>query len=87
MARVRTATILFQLDARRIGYVFAFLRESGLMSTKPNDSIVSLSQTNLSKINLSQATLYKANLRAADLSGAIVTSEQLETANTVSGTG
>ncbi len=67
VARVRTATILFQLDARRIGYVFAFLRESGLMSTKPNDSIVSLSQTNLSKINLSQAFLYNA-----DLSGAIL---------------
>src|SRR5260370_642222 len=70
VARVRTSTILFQLDARRIGYVFAFLRESGLMSTKPNDSIVSLSQTNLSKINLSQATLYKADLSGADLSRA-----------------
>src|SRR6266478_783230 len=67
VARVRTATILFQLDARRIGYVFAFLRESRLMSTKPNDSIVSLNQTNLSKINLSQAFLYNA-----DLSGAIL---------------
>src|SRR5260221_13262358 len=32
VARVRTATILFQLDARRIGYVFAFLRESRLIS-------------------------------------------------------
>jgi hypothetical protein len=70
VARVRTATILVQLDARRIGYVFAFLRQSGLMSTKPNDSIVSLSQTDLSKINLSQATLYKADLSGADLSGA-----------------
>jgi hypothetical protein len=105
VARVRTATILFQLDARRIGYVFTFLRESRLMSTKPNDSIVSLSQTNLSKINLSQATLYKADLsetnlsyanlsRAdlaiadlsrADLRGAIVTSEQLETARSLQG--
>ncbi len=72
VARVRTATILFQLDARRIGYVFAFLRESRLMSTKPNDSIVSLNQTNLSKINLSQATLYKADLRGAILRGAIL---------------
>src|SRR6266566_3236374 len=36
VARVRTTTILFQLDARRIGYVFAFLREAGLMSTKSN---------------------------------------------------
>ena len=28
IARIRTITILFQLDARRIGYVFAFLREA-----------------------------------------------------------
>ena len=27
VARVRTITILFQLDTRRIGYVFAFLFE------------------------------------------------------------
>ena len=42
VARVRTITILFQLDARRIGYVLAFLCEAGLMSTTPEDSIVSL---------------------------------------------
>ncbi len=76
VARVRTATILFQLDARRIGYVFAFLLESGLMSTKPNDSIVSLSQTNLSKINLSEA-----NLRGADLGGAILREADLREAD------
>ncbi len=35
VARVRTITLLFQLDARRIGLVFAFLREAGLMSTTP----------------------------------------------------
>src|SRR5438552_2621870 len=29
VARVRTTTVLTQLDARRIGYVFAFLREAG----------------------------------------------------------
>src|SRR5439155_20604009 len=36
VARVRTITILTQLDARRIGYVFTFLREARLMSNKPN---------------------------------------------------
>src|SRR5260221_13012734 len=81
VARVRTATILFQLDARRIGYVFAFLRESRLISTKPNDSIVSLNQTNLSKINLSQATLYKADLRGAILRGAILSRADLSEAD------
>src|SRR6266496_5678150 len=30
IARVRTIAVLFQLDARRIGYVFTFLRETGL---------------------------------------------------------
>ncbi len=67
VARVRTITILFQLDARRIGYVFAFLREAGLMSTKPNSSIVNLSQANLTKINLSQAKLIRADLSEANL--------------------
>ena len=67
IARVRTITLLFQLDARRIGYVFAFLREAGLMSTKPNSSIVNLSQANLTKINLSQAKLIRADLSEANL--------------------
>jgi hypothetical protein len=70
VARVRTITILFQLDARRIGYVFAFLNESGLMTSKPNEeSIVSLSEANLEKINFSQANLSRADLNGANLSG------------------
>lgn len=67
VARVRTITILFQLDARRIGYVFAFLRESGLMSTKQNSSIVSLKQADLKKINFGQANLFEADLSEANL--------------------
>src|SRR5260370_811581 len=67
VARVRTITILFQLDARRIGYVFAFLREAGLMSAYSDSSIVSLSQANLNKIDLSQANLSEANLSEANL--------------------
>src|SRR6266480_6593949 len=54
VARVRTITILFQLDARRIGYVFSFLREAGLISNKPKSSIVSLSHADLDGINLSR---------------------------------
>src|SRR5947199_5432522 len=42
VARARTISILYQLDARRIGYVFAFLREAVLMSTTSNDNVVSL---------------------------------------------
>ena len=44
VARVRTTTILFQLDARRIGYVFSFLREAGLMSSQTHKSILNLSK-------------------------------------------
>ncbi|HEX6482747.1 MAG TPA: pentapeptide repeat-containing protein [Ktedonobacteraceae bacterium] len=67
-ARVRTITLLFQLDARRIGYVFSFLRETKLMSSKPNSSIVSLSQADLRGINLSQADLREVDLSEANLS-------------------
>jgi Pentapeptide repeats (8 copies) len=87
MARVRTITILFQLDASRIGYVFAFLREAELMSNKPDSSsIVSLSDADLNKINLSQANLYKADLRQtylvqANLSGARLSKADLINAN------
>ena len=81
VARVRTITILFQLDARRIGYVFAFLREVGLMSNKPNSSIVSLSGADLSKINLSQADLGQANLSKANLSKANFSKANLSQAN------
>ena len=84
VARVRTITVLFQLDARRIEYVLAFLRDSHLISIDLDKSIVNLSQAdfrtinfggiNLSELNLSGTDLSKANLRetnleSADLSG------------------
>src|SRR5258708_7500485 len=81
VARVRTITLLFQLDARRIGYVFAFLREAGLMSAYSDSSIVSLSQANLNKIDLSQANLSEANLSEANLSKANLSKANLSKAN------
>lgn len=81
VARVRTITILFQLDARRIGTVFGFLREAGLMSTKSNSSIVSLSQADLSYINLSQTSAYEAVFSEADLYGANFSGADLRRAN------
>jgi len=80
VARVRTITILFQLDARRIGYVFAFLQDAGLM-LNTSESIVSLSQANLSKINLSGADLSGADLSGANLSGANLSGANLSGAN------
>src|SRR5260221_589126 len=81
VARVRTITLLFQLDARRIGYVFAFLREAGLMSAYSDSSIVSLSQANLNKIDLSQANLSETNLSEANLSEANLSETNLSKAN------
>jgi Pentapeptide repeats (8 copies) len=81
VARVRTITILFQLDARRIGYVFSFLREAGLMSEKPNESVVSFNLADLTNINLSQANLSGANLSGANLSGANLSKANLSKAN------
>ena len=80
VARVRTITILFQLDARRIGYVFAFLREAGLMSTT-SESIVSLKQANLNKINFSQAMINEVDLREANLFEANLSEANLSEAN------
>ncbi len=62
LLRARTITILFQLDPRRLSYVFAFLRESGLMSQSPDSNIVSLYGADLRQINFSQADLHQANL-------------------------
>jgi hypothetical protein len=67
VARVRTITVLTQLDARRIGYVFAFLREAGLKSTTSNDNVVILGGANFRSVNWSQADLGKANLSYAFL--------------------
>jgi uncharacterized protein YjbI with pentapeptide repeats len=70
VARVRTITVLTQLDARRIGYVFAFLREAELMSVTKDDNAISLKNADLHAVDWSQADLRGADLRGADLSGA-----------------
>jgi uncharacterized protein YjbI with pentapeptide repeats len=82
VARVRTITVLTQLDARRIGYVFTFLRGAGLMSKTSNDNAVSLKDADLRNVNWSQAYLSDANLSGADfleadLSGAYLVGTNL----------
>jgi Pentapeptide repeats (8 copies) len=72
VARVRTITVLAQLNARRIGHVFTFLREAGLMSTASTSNVVSLKQANLRTVEWGQA-----NLDNADLSGAILSRADL----------
>ena len=51
VARVRTITVLVQLDARRVGYVFAFLREAGLISATKDDNAISLKNADLHAVN------------------------------------
>jgi uncharacterized protein YjbI with pentapeptide repeats len=86
IARIRTITVLTQLDGRRVGYVFAFLREAGLMSTASGDDVVRLNDANLKEVNWSQADLFEANLSGAflnraDLSGANLGSTDLSGAH------
>ena len=81
VARVRTTTILNQLDARRVGKVFAFLRDAGLMSEKPDSSVVSLSEADFRHVNWGAAILTGANLSGANLSGATLDGADLSSAN------
>src|SRR6266487_2123869 len=74
VARVRTITVLTQLDARRIGYVFAFLREAELMSVTKDVTAISLKNADLHAVDWSQADLRGVNLSGANLSGAIFSS-------------
>jgi uncharacterized protein YjbI with pentapeptide repeats len=89
VARTRTISVLRQLDARRVGDVFTFLREAGL--TETSDPVVSLKnadfsnvkwdRANLSKTNLSGAYLWEAHLKGANLSEATLSEANLSKTN------
>jgi uncharacterized protein YjbI with pentapeptide repeats len=92
VARVRTITVLTQLDARRVGYVFTFLREAGLMSPtshfppgdpraidKPKPSKIMSSEWGV--VSLQGADLRAVNWSQADLSGAVLYQADLSRAN------
>src|SRR5450755_2965569 len=86
VARVRTITVLTQLNIRRVSYVFAFLQEAGLMSNTPDSSVVRLKHADLravewGKADLGKADLGKANLSGANLSGANLSGARLSYAN------
>jgi uncharacterized protein YjbI with pentapeptide repeats len=81
VARVRTITVLTQLDARRVGYVFAFLREAELMSATKDDNAISLKNADLHAVNWSQADLRGADLSGANLNGAYLQRADLRQAN------
>lgn len=91
VVRVRTTTVLCQLDGWRVGYVFVFLRGTRLMCDPPGSSLVRLagadfrtvnwSQGYLTQANLSGTNLSRADLSRTDLSGASLTEANLTQAN------
>ena len=86
IARVRTVTVLRQLDTRRINYVLSFLRETKLVTPEPETNIISFRSADLSRVdfknvNLSDFDLSKANLSKADLTGANICKTNLSEAN------
>ena len=74
IARVRTLTVLSQLDTRRKNLVLTFLREIKLIASEPEMTIISFSSADLSRVDFkdvyfSDINLSKANLSKADLTG------------------
>lgn len=70
VARTRTISVLRQLDGRRVGDVFAFLAEAGLV--KDSDPIVSLEEADFSYVNWEGANLFRINFAGTDLSDVIL---------------
>lgn len=79
VARVRTLTVLRQLDGERKGLLLRFLHESELIDKK--EAIVELSQADLTGADLSKADLPHANLRGAVLSEGVLSRAKLREAN------
>ncbi len=73
IARVRTRTVLTQLDARRKGIVLQFLYESGLIQFyrkyKDKAAIIDLSKADLSGTDLGAAHLSLVNLGNTNFTG------------------
>ncbi len=86
VARVRTLSMLYQLNTRRINYMLAFLRESGLIANDPDTSIVSLRKADLRQVDLRDVDLHGLDLSEtsfweANLSGAYINKANLSGAS------
>ena len=86
--RVRTLTVLRELNAARNGIVVRFLRDLGLAGTKESSLFVAaslegadLKGVNLSETNLARARLEDANLECSFLIGASLKTAILRNAN------
>ncbi|GHO72621.1 hypothetical protein KSD_03920 [Ktedonobacter sp. SOSP1-85] len=93
VARVRTLTILRQLDTPRINHVLSFLRDAKLVTSRQGESIVSLCKADMQgldlqgmnayNIDLSGANLSHTNLDGANFSGANLSNAKLDRATLV----
>ena len=83
IARVRTTTVLLQLDDVRKGSLVRFLYDAGLISIDKGtgESIINLNGANLSNADLTRANLIGADLRGADLSSAKLSFARLDDAH------
>ncbi len=79
IARACTISVLTQLDTKRVGFVFAFLREAGL--TDESNPIVDLNQADLRGVVWKGADLSYANLSGARLAKANLSRTSLVRAN------
>lgn len=79
IARVRTSTVLSELDGRRKGHLINFLYEAGLINDNL-ESVIFLYDADLSGIDLKKANLNNAYLPATNLSGANLNEAVLNTA-------
>ena len=70
LARVRTLTVLEQLDGKRKRSVLQFLYESGLINIDKDKCIICLKEANLKDAKLRDIILRRADLREAYLYGA-----------------
>jgi len=67
IARIRTLTVLRNLDPKRKGAVLLFLKDSGLID---REAVIDLCEADLRGASLAFSNLYRINLSDADLSGA-----------------
>jgi uncharacterized protein YjbI with pentapeptide repeats len=81
IARARTLTVLYRLDADRKGSLIRFLYESGLIRKEDMGNFLDLSEADLSNVNLSGVTLADVNLSKANLAGAVLVNANLAEAN------
>jgi len=80
VARIRTLTVLRQLDADRKGTVLLFLKEAGLINANPKP-IIDLTGADLSGVDLTSADMHDSWLGATNLRNARLATANLRGAN------